>query len=60
MILWFVIIGVLFYLLISGDFELRAFKKNSVEEHLSERLVNGDISIEEYKEMKRAIKENGK
>lgn len=58
MILWFVIIGVLVYFLVSGNFNLGSFQRKSSENHLDERLAKGEISIEEYQKLKAIIKEN--
>ena len=58
MILWFVIIGVLVYLLIGGNLDLNSFQKGGSHNHLDERLAKGEISIEEYREIKTTLKEN--
>lgn len=58
MVLWFVIIGVLVYFLIGGNFNLNSFQRKSADNHLDERLAKGEISIEEYQELKATLKEN--
>jgi len=58
MILWFIIIGVLVYLFIGGNFNLNSFQRKSADNHLDERLAKGEISIEEYQEIKNTLKEN--
>jgi len=60
MILWFVIIGVLFYYLFGGHINLDSFHRNSADNHLDERLAKGEITVEEYKELKIILKENTK
>jgi len=57
MILWFVIIGALVYFLIRGDLNLNSFQRKSADNHLDERLAKGEISIEEYQELKTTLKE---
>ena len=57
MILWFVIIGALVYFLIKGDFDFGSFQGRSADNHLDERLAKGEISIEEYQEIKTTLKE---
>lgn len=57
MFLWFIILGVLFYFLFSGNIDMN-FKKNSPENELDIRLAKGEIDIEEYREIKRTLKEN--
>ncbi len=57
MILWFVIIGVAVYLFIGGNLNLNSFKRRSVDNYLDERLAKGEISIEEYQELKATLKE---
>ena len=52
MILWFVIIGALVYFLVKGDFSLGSIQGRSADSHLDERLAKGEISIEEYQELK--------
>ncbi len=58
MILVFVVIGVVVYLLIGGDINVNSFQRKSAENHLDERLAKGEISIEDYKELKTTMKEN--
>ncbi|QMS85252.1 SHOCT domain-containing protein [Candidatus Xianfuyuplasma coldseepsis] len=57
MILWFVIIGALVYFLVKGDFSLGSIQGRSADSHLDERLAKGEISIEEYQELKTTLKE---
>jgi uncharacterized membrane protein len=57
MILWFVIIGVLVYLLAGGKLNLNSFQGKSAINHLDERLAKGEISIEEYQSLKTTLKE---
>jgi len=56
--LWFVIIGVLIYLLLGGNFDLKLLQKKGSNSHLDERLAKGEISIEEYRTIKTTLKEN--
>jgi len=58
MILWFIIIGVVVYLLIGGNFDFNSFQKRSVEDKLDERLAKGEINVKEYQELKTTLKEN--
>jgi uncharacterized membrane protein len=58
MILWFIIIGVVVYLLIGGNFDFNSFQKRSVEDKLDERLAKGVINVKEYQELKTTLKEN--
>lgn len=57
MILWFVIIGVLVYFLLRGDLNFYSFQRRSADNHLDEKLAKGEISIEEYQEIKTTLKE---
>jgi uncharacterized membrane protein len=57
MILWFVIIGALVYLLVKGDLNFGSFQRRSADNHLDDRLAKGEISIEEYQELKTTLKE---
>ncbi len=57
MILWFVIIGALVYFLIRGDLNFNSFQGKSADNHLDERLAKGEISIEEYQELKTTLRE---
>jgi uncharacterized membrane protein len=57
MILWFLIIGALLYYLIKGDLNFGSFQRQSADNHLDERLAKGEISIEEYQEIKTTLKE---
>ena len=57
MILWFLIIGALLYYLIKGDLNFGSFQGRSADNHLDERLAKGEISIEEYQEIKTTLKE---
>lgn len=57
MIIWFAIIGVLIYFLLCGNVSLDSFKRKSAINLLDERLAKGLISIEEYRELKKMIKE---
>ncbi len=59
MFLWFVIIAVLVYLLVGGNLDFRRMKEDT-DERLNERLAKGEINIDEYKEIKKTIKENRK
>ncbi len=56
MIFWFVIIGVLIYYLINGNFGNYSIKKNDAPGKLEERLAKGEISIDEYKKIKTTLK----
>ena len=56
MILWFLIIGALLYYLIKGDLNFGSFQGRSADNHLDERLAKGEISIEEYQEIKTTLK----
>jgi uncharacterized membrane protein len=58
MILWFIIIGVVVYLLIGGNFDFNSFQKRSVEDKLDERLAKGEINVKEYQELKTTLKED--
>jgi len=58
MILWFVIIGVLIYLLVGGNLDLNFSKKRDARNHLDERLAKGEIGIDEYRTIKITLKEN--
>ena len=58
MILVFVVIGVVVYLLIGRDINVNSFQRRSAGNHLDERLAKGEISIEDYKELKTTMKEN--
>lgn len=58
MVLWIIIIGVLVYFLLGGDMNLNAIKRKNADDHLNERLAKGEISVEEYQELKSVIKEN--
>jgi uncharacterized membrane protein len=58
MILWFIIIGVVVYLLIGGNFDFNSFQKRSVEDELDERLAKGEINVKEYQELITTLKEN--
>ncbi|MGS0972176.1 MAG: SHOCT domain-containing protein [Candidatus Izemoplasmataceae bacterium] len=58
MILWFVLIGILVYFLVGGDWNLNSFQRKSAGNHLDERLAKGEISIEEYQKLKTTLKEN--
>jgi uncharacterized membrane protein len=57
MIFWLVIIGALFYMLIGGNINLGNITKNA-DNVLDERLAKGEISVEEYEQIKRTLKEN--
>lgn len=55
MFFWFVIIGILIYLLAGGTIKI-GNPSSSAEKKLDERLASGEISIEEYNRIKNAIK----
>lgn len=57
MFLWFLIIGVLVYVLLGGKYNLHSFRGKSTMNHLDERLAKGEISIEEYHAIKTTLKE---
>lgn len=57
MIIWFIILGVLVYYLVFGNFDFTANIKKESNSTLNERLASGKISIEEYREIKSALKE---
>lgn len=57
MVLWFVIIGVLVYVLAGGKLSINSLQGKSADNHLDERLAKGEISIEEYQELKTTLKE---
>ena len=50
----------LFYYLFGGHINLDSFHRNSADNHLDERLAKGEITVEEYKELKIILKENTK
>ncbi len=56
MIFWLIIIGVLIYYLINGNFGNYSIKKKDSTDKLKERLAKGEISIDEYKEIKTTLK----
>lgn len=60
MFFWFIIIGVLVYMLLGGNVNLERFQKKSSYDFLDERLAKGEINIEEYQELKSTLKENRK
>lgn len=53
-----IIIGVLIYVLIGGNFSSDTFQRKNASNHLDERLAKGEISTQEYKELKDVLKEN--
>jgi uncharacterized membrane protein len=57
MLLWVLVIFVLFYSLLSGKLDIDHFKSNNAVNLLNQRLAKGEISINEYKELKSIIKE---
>lgn len=57
MLIWIVIIFGLFYLLLSGRFDINQFKSTNASDLLDERLARGEISISEYQELKSVLKE---
>lgn len=57
MFLWFLIIGGLVFFLIRGDLNYSAYKRRSADNYLDERLAKGEISIEQYQELKTTLKE---
>ncbi|QVK19067.1 hypothetical protein KHQ81_05015 [Mycoplasmatota bacterium] len=57
MIIWFVIFVALVYYLIFGNFEFNTNKIRNSYSTLDERLASGEISIEEYRNIKSALKE---
>jgi uncharacterized membrane protein len=58
MILWFVIIGVLLYLLFNGNINFESKRRNDPNKILDERLARGEIKIEEYREYRKILKED--
>ncbi|MCF7927226.1 MAG: SHOCT domain-containing protein [Candidatus Izimaplasma sp.] len=60
MFLWIIIIGVLIYFLMNGDYDNILNKKDNTTalEKLNKRLANGDISVEEYNEIKQTLSSN--
>ena len=60
MFFWFIIIGVLIYFLVNGSLNFESFHKKRSDDLLDERLAKGEISIEEYHEIKTTLKENKK
>lgn len=60
MLIWIVIIFALFYYLLGGKFDFSSFKSNNALNQLDERLAKGEISINEYLELKSIIKESNK
>ncbi|MEC9485842.1 MAG: hypothetical protein UMR38_08275 [Candidatus Izemoplasma sp.] len=57
MFLWFIILAVLLYLFLGGTINFHQMKEHKTKNHLDERLAKGEISIEEYKDIKRTLKE---
>jgi len=60
MIIWFVIIGVLIYFLFNGNINFDSFQRKSSIDLLDNRLAKGEINIDEYRELKKIIKEETK
>ena len=56
MIIWLVIIGFLFYFLLTDKKDNPLSHKDSALEILDQRLAQGEISIEEYQELKQTLK----
>lgn len=59
MIFWFIILGVLIYFLLGENIDLGKFT-NRATRLLDERLAKGEISIEEYQEIRDTLKESVK
>lgn len=58
MFFWFIIIGVLIYMLLGDNLSFDKFQKKTSLDLLDERLAKGEISIEEYRELKEILKES--
>lgn len=59
MVFWFIIIGILLYFLLAGNQNFNVTSKKA-ENTLNERLAKGEISIDEYREIKKTLEENRK
>jgi uncharacterized membrane protein len=60
MILWVVIIGVLVYVLLGENLNIKAFQRKSAVDYLKERLARGEITTNEYQELKNTLEEERK
>lgn len=56
MFIWFIIIGVLLYYILQGDIELPKPQKKP-RALLDERLARGEISMEEYEQIKQQLED---
>lgn len=60
MFLWILIICILIYLLLGGRIDFKVFQKKDAYDLLDARLAKGEISVEEYQEIKKVIEEENK
>lgn len=60
MFLWVLIICILIYLLLGGRIDFKVFQKKDTYDLLDARLAKGEISVEEYQEIKKVIEEEKK
>jgi len=58
MFFWFIIIGILVYMLFGGSVNFKQNQRKNSNNLLDERLAKGEISIEEYHELKTILEEN--
>lgn len=57
MFIWFIILGVLFYLLFNDKLDINFKKSDRASTLLKERLAKGEITPEEYKRIKQIVSE---
>lgn len=57
MFVWLIILGVLLYYLFGGEIKHDIFHQKNPNILLDERLAKGEISIEEYLEIKSTLEE---
>jgi len=58
MFVWIIIIGVLLYWLFGNELGFQKLSKNRPLDVLNNRLARGEISMEEYREVKDLIQKN--